>query len=393
VRNEVETRQFSALGFFRDRRKDSAVKNLAGALHADRVGCTLSVVREVKMEIPVKIFLVGAAAIVLLPAVRIGPTAIAQSSSPPNLCFAFLRQGNIWVHCVGKTQAVTADGRVYDYAISSDASYLAMYKSMDSKQPSEGNQEVVLVALQKGFVTSTSPVHLAMPRLRSSCGTIAISQTGGNADDTYDAISGKPIRPKGEGASGGSKSDASEYGDFGCSSDRSVIAGLYKEKDISLHSVLITGWPVYLYLGPEMNVYSVSPSGRYVAYDQNDGPLCVTQVDENIGHSDCRYESRINGRLEVDNSGGLLFEGSDNRVSGCSYRDYQHYSPGPFEKSQDSCPAIWYWRPGQKGELIVEDLARNPEWISEEQASLLEEWASQSGINPSKPANPTPREF
>jgi hypothetical protein len=49
----VETRQFSALGFFHDRRKDSAVKNLAGALHADRFGCTLSVVREVKMEIPV----------------------------------------------------------------------------------------------------------------------------------------------------------------------------------------------------------------------------------------------------------------------------------------------------------------------------------------------------
>ena len=34
------------------RRKGSAGKNLAGALHANRVGCTLSVVREVKMEIP-----------------------------------------------------------------------------------------------------------------------------------------------------------------------------------------------------------------------------------------------------------------------------------------------------------------------------------------------------
>ena len=31
-------RQFLALGFFRNRRKDSAVKNLAGTLHADRVG-------------------------------------------------------------------------------------------------------------------------------------------------------------------------------------------------------------------------------------------------------------------------------------------------------------------------------------------------------------------
>src|ERR1700732_2143651 len=40
------------LAFFRNRRKGSAAKNLAGALHADRVGCTLSVAWEVKMEIP-----------------------------------------------------------------------------------------------------------------------------------------------------------------------------------------------------------------------------------------------------------------------------------------------------------------------------------------------------
>jgi hypothetical protein len=32
----------------------STLKNMAGALHADRVGCTLSVDREVKIEIPVK---------------------------------------------------------------------------------------------------------------------------------------------------------------------------------------------------------------------------------------------------------------------------------------------------------------------------------------------------
>jgi hypothetical protein len=44
-------RQFSALGFLCNRRKDSAVKNLAGALHADRVGCKLKVVREDEMEI------------------------------------------------------------------------------------------------------------------------------------------------------------------------------------------------------------------------------------------------------------------------------------------------------------------------------------------------------
>jgi hypothetical protein len=48
--------QFLALKFCRSRRKGSALKNLAGALLADRVECTLSVGREVKMEIPANRF-------------------------------------------------------------------------------------------------------------------------------------------------------------------------------------------------------------------------------------------------------------------------------------------------------------------------------------------------
>ena len=45
--------QFLALGFCHGCRKGSGLKNLAGALHADGVGCTLSIGRKVKIEIPV----------------------------------------------------------------------------------------------------------------------------------------------------------------------------------------------------------------------------------------------------------------------------------------------------------------------------------------------------
>jgi hypothetical protein len=48
----VGKRQFLALRFCHGRLNGSAFNNLAGALHTDRVGCTLSVGREVKMEIP-----------------------------------------------------------------------------------------------------------------------------------------------------------------------------------------------------------------------------------------------------------------------------------------------------------------------------------------------------
>ena len=53
--NGWEKGQFLAVRFCRGRRKGSALKNLAGALHAEAVRYTLLVGREVKMEIPVKL--------------------------------------------------------------------------------------------------------------------------------------------------------------------------------------------------------------------------------------------------------------------------------------------------------------------------------------------------
>jgi hypothetical protein len=46
---------FLALRFCCGRRKGSAFKNVAAALHPDGIGSTLSVDQEVKMEIPVEL--------------------------------------------------------------------------------------------------------------------------------------------------------------------------------------------------------------------------------------------------------------------------------------------------------------------------------------------------
>ena len=56
MRNGWEKRQFLTLRFCRSRRKGSALKNLAGALHTDGGWSTLSVGWEVKMEILAKYF-------------------------------------------------------------------------------------------------------------------------------------------------------------------------------------------------------------------------------------------------------------------------------------------------------------------------------------------------
>jgi len=312
--------------------------------------------------------------------------AWARSPSPvvaqttPDLCFAFLRQGNIWVHCNGKSETITRDERVYDFAISPDGSYLAIYK------PSKGNQ-VVLVALKRDFAMSISPVHLAWPRLRSSCGTIAVSQTDGYAQDTYDAVTGEPIRPKQT-----SRDFQKPNGDFGCSSDRTIIVGFFREQNAFNKSMLVlaTGGavPSIAYLAPDVAAYAVSPSGRYTAYTPRyrvEGPLCLTQIDGEIGHSDCNYgtsgaTSGADRSLSVSDGGELLYDLY--KEDHCFYKDGHHYSRTKIEGYNDEgiCPAIAYWRSGEKGETIVEHLATSPQWISEEQAASLREMSAQSQI-------------
>jgi hypothetical protein len=50
----VREAQFWALGFSGNRRKGYAVENLAGGLKTETVSYKLSVARELKMEIPVR---------------------------------------------------------------------------------------------------------------------------------------------------------------------------------------------------------------------------------------------------------------------------------------------------------------------------------------------------
>jgi hypothetical protein len=64
MRKGSEKRRFWALGFPRGHRQGSALKNLAGELHTDGVGCMLPSCREGKKEILVKCHY-GAEALVL----------------------------------------------------------------------------------------------------------------------------------------------------------------------------------------------------------------------------------------------------------------------------------------------------------------------------------------
>jgi hypothetical protein len=317
------------------------------------------------------------AVIALLTRAGTAPFVFGQAAASPSLCFAFLRQGNVWIHCAAKTEPITTSGRIYDFAVSREGNYLAMYRSLGSAPPWQGaeqSQQIMLVALKNHFETSFSSLHLQIPRLRASCNTIVASERRvGIARSTYDVVTGKPVHDSSDGLTA-----KIIYIDFDCSSDMKEVLGIVNPRDTSFRSELAAGWSAEHYLSDQVASYNLSPSGGYFAYLNNLGLLCSSQIRGAVIDSRClRISGEVGGRLSVSDAGDVLYDSESIRPSDCFYRDEQHFSPTrrPGYTSQDVCPAISVWGPDDQHGAIIENLARDPQWINEEQASLLKEMA------------------
>ena len=329
--------------------------------------------------------LLAAGLLLFLPGASVGVRAQSSASASANkLCFAFLRQGDLWLTCGGKSGPLTVGGRVYGYALSWDGSHLALYKSRSSRTPeadSGKDHETVVVALKEAFATSLSPLQFDVAGLWSSCNRIFATERLPNLAGTrgmYDVVTGNPIRLTDlvGGLTGKSKDD--DFASFACSSDRSVVVGILNPEHAPLvPRLLVAEWPASFEISEGVDGYALSPSGAYIAY-QRLGANCVAQITGRTIHIDCVRGVRSLGGLSVSNSGEILAEQEDNRPEGCFYTDRQHYhlpSERPGHQAQDACPAIWYWRPGDNDETMVEDLAGTPQWITQEQAALLRKWS------------------
>lgn len=108
-------------------------------------------------------------------------TAQTVGTSPPTSrtserCFTFQRDFDIWTSCDGKIERITRDGRVVDYAIAPDGSYLAYVQSpLHTEKNSEARylkSEVYLVPLGNNFEARRTLLPAILPSLFPSCGGI-----------------------------------------------------------------------------------------------------------------------------------------------------------------------------------------------------------------------------
>lgn len=185
-----------------------------------------------------------------------------QGGKNASLCYAVLRIGNnseILLQCDGQQHRIPTGGRITQFAVDQDGSTLALLRlrlKWVTSHTADGRFELGLVDLSgQGSVQVSSLKGGAT--LAASCGTILMFE-GAKARNL---ISGEELRMK-------------PYGNFRCSSDRKIVAGVKSRSSGELD----VGSP------PQRSAvrrrpyshFELSPSGHYLAYQPSDTGAMLT---------------------------------------------------------------------------------------------------------------------
>lgn len=295
------------------------------------------------------------------------PTPLPSRELPPSksLCYAFLREGDVWTVCGGKREHIVFGGEVLHYAVSSDGSYFAfLSKPHQSRQGAPANNNLVLISLGPGFETTRTQTEFRF--LRPTCGTILAFRAG--SGDATDVFTGRVLNFPPDRF-------------FRCSSDRRVIVG-WAELNATSSELIVTmngkeekRVPIFINGGHDFNV---SPNGQYLTYFRatgsqttqvcvakiDDGPACVQEDGDEVG---------MDG-ISLSNLGEVLYTGHTGQ--GCYYKDMEHFSKTrlPGYSGEDSCVGVYFWHSRSQHPTLIEDLARYPQWITPEAAIALHNW-------------------
>ncbi len=267
----------------------------------------------------------------------------ACCAQPKDPCYVFEARGDITLVCQGKTTQITHRGDVQNFAVSDELGSLAYISGK------EGTATVVDLKTR-----ATKRVERADGAV-SSCGGI-LPVLLGATPSTQEMVSGAELsfRP---------------YARFRCSSDRKVVAGIAQHE-------LFVGVPPSTKLAGSGDVddlyFNVSPDGTKIAWFNSVRPLCVASPP---GHAECIEHETMSDPVSVNNDGELLAAAGTGR--GCDYKTSFNYAPAKAANGgDDECLGVGYWKPGMPRILFLQDIGRNPQWVTPQTAKLLLAWAA-----------------
>ncbi len=291
--------------------------------------------------------------------------AAMPASAGKNLCYAFLRDGNVWTSCNGRREKVQlkADGMVMHYAVSTNGANFVLL--LDVSKPDQ--RGIVVKDLVEASLRSLSESPAKATEwqfVRASCGTI-LGYSPGNWTAT-DIFNGKPLEHPPDRA-------------FRCDAARNVVMG-WNDVHITATELLLQvhGKPdkkIAAAVNGGMD-FDVSENGAFAAYytakDTKPSQLCVAKIRS--GATSCVAEEHDEAGLDgmsLSDVGGVLYAGHTNES--CYYKDMQHFGTKllPGYTGQDSCLGVYYWRAGMPKTALVEEIGRYPQWISPRAAMAM----------------------
>lgn len=293
--------------------------------------------------------------ILSLPFVLTGQTAAREVPRKSSLCYAFLRDGDLWTVCQGRREQANLREKIMDFAISEDGANLAIQeRGTASADPSAPEKYYVVLIPLNGTRRVMMQVE-APGSLRRSCGTLILFDY--LEEHATDLLMSAEVQ-------------SPPYQYFLCSSNRQVTAG-WTEQDAAEYGKnareSINAVPSFTIARPgrqsrfkmyDAHAFDVSPGGTFVAFfapflehpKKRSGPdLCLSGV--------ATYPSCVPG-------GGLQISVSDQG-------DVIYWNAG------DALSELRYWHVGEPKTTLLEKDADHPQWITPEAASALHLWNTQ----------------
>lgn len=290
-----------------------------------------------------------------------------------SLCYAFLKQGNLFARCNGALIQITSQGDVSDFAVSQTGTVMVLMQKQGTKKLNNGFgtpiMDLQIVPLRIGVEERKLRVGNNFGSLVASCGTALLLYR-----TTKDLVSGQAL-------------DFEPYFDFRCSSDREAISGQVELNDHGVvvlglptgndHSALATGVPPKVWLadsGSEGFGYDLSANGKYLAYYMPKELCLIEQVTKS-----CVANIEASREISVSDSGDIFFTTRTDTT--CGDDDSLHVSsvPRPGFDTRDRCIAVAVLEKGKRVPDILEPLARHPQWLTPEAASAIIAWQNTRG--------------
>lgn len=279
------------------------------------------------------------------------------------LCFAYLRQGDIYVDCDGATTQITRRGDIDDFAVDGKRPSVGSVASRTISGTAGGTEVAFTATVVDLKSLQTRRVVDGEDGVIATCGGIFWTH-GANrqGSGTRNLLTDEDLR-------------FSTYPWFRCSSDRSVVLGQLN----SSGSGVYIGFPPRATAAGSSDVdpyqFDVSPDGSKLVYSKSGRPLCVLSIP---GTAKCLASHDTLADIPSINSLGEVLVATAT-ADECFYLSRGVFGRermlGATDASRDACLAVGYWSAGLGSIKIVELVARNPQWISPKTAALLRGWA------------------